>query len=78
MEPAAAVDSPVASKIRLNVRVTSAPPVQLQTPNFRLVGDIDLRLQGTVAESRASGKHPFPAAANRCSGAIAIPWCAAT
>jgi translocation and assembly module TamB len=31
------------------VRVTSAPPVQVQTPNFRLVGDIDIRLQGTVA-----------------------------
>src|SRR5208282_1204992 len=43
------ITSPIASKIRLNVRVTSAPPVQLQTPNLRVVGDIDLRLQGTVA-----------------------------
>ena len=43
------VTSPAASKIRLNVRVTSAPPVHLQTPNLRLVGDIDIRLQGTVA-----------------------------
>jgi translocation and assembly module TamB len=40
--------SPIGSKIRLNVRVTSLPGVQLQTPNLRLVGDIDLRLQGTV------------------------------
>jgi translocation and assembly module TamB len=48
-EVPATITSPIASKIRLNVRVTSAPPVQLQTPNLRLVGDIDLRLQGTVA-----------------------------
>jgi translocation and assembly module TamB len=45
----ATLASPIAGKIRLNVRVTSAPPVQLQTPNLRLMGDIDLRLQGTVA-----------------------------
>ncbi len=43
------ITSPLASKIRLNVRVTSSPPVQLQTPNLRLKGDIDLRLQGTAA-----------------------------
>jgi translocation and assembly module TamB len=43
------VTSPIASQVRLNVRVTSAPPVQVQTPNLRLVGDIDIRLQGTVA-----------------------------
>jgi translocation and assembly module TamB len=47
-EPPVTVASPIASKIRLNVRVTSAPPVQLQTPNLRLMGDIDIRLQGTV------------------------------
>ena len=45
----ATLASPIAGKIRLNVRVTSAPPVQLQTPNLRLMGDIDIRLQGTVA-----------------------------
>jgi translocation and assembly module TamB len=49
IEQPATVTSPVASKIRLNVRVTSVPPVQVQTPNFRLVGDIDIRLQGTVS-----------------------------
>ncbi len=41
--------SPIASMIRLNIRVTSNPPVQLQTPNLRMVGDIDMRLQGSVA-----------------------------
>ncbi len=49
IESAPVVTSPAASMIRLNVRVTSSPPVQLQTPNFRLVGDIDMRLQGTLA-----------------------------
>jgi translocation and assembly module TamB len=53
------VNSPIASKIRLNVRVTSAPPVQLQTPNLRLVGDIDLRLQGTVADPVQVGSIHF-------------------
>jgi translocation and assembly module TamB len=48
IEQTPAVNSPVASKIRLNVRVTSTPPVQLQTPNLRMVGDIDLRVEGTV------------------------------
>ncbi|HXW16558.1 MAG TPA: translocation/assembly module TamB domain-containing protein, partial [Terriglobia bacterium] len=53
------VNSPIASKIRLNVRVTSSPPVQLQTPNLRLVGDIDLRLQGTVADPVQVGSIHF-------------------
>lgn len=48
-ESTSVVTSPAAAMIRLNVRVTSSPPVQLQTPNFRLVGDIDMRLQGTLA-----------------------------
>jgi translocation and assembly module TamB len=58
-DQAVGVNSPVASKIRLNVRVTSAPPVQLQTPNFRLTGDIDLRLQGTVADPVQVGSIHF-------------------
>ena len=53
------VDSPIASKIRLNVRVTSAPPVQLQTANLRMAGDIDLRLQGTVADPVVVGSIHF-------------------
>jgi translocation and assembly module TamB len=59
MEPAPVVTSPIASMIRLNVRVTSAPPVQLQTPNFRLVGDIDMRLQGTLANPVQVGSIHF-------------------
>jgi translocation and assembly module TamB len=58
-EPLGAVNSPTASKIRLNVRVTSAPPIQLQTPNMRLVGDIDIRLQGTVANPVQVGSLHF-------------------
>ena len=59
MEQPATVTSPLASKIRLNVRVTSAPPVQVQTPNLRLVGDIDIRLQGTVANPVQVGSIHF-------------------
>ena len=58
-EQLGAANSPVASKIRLNVRVTSNPPVQLQTRNLRLVGDIDLRLQGTVANPVQVGSVHF-------------------
>jgi translocation and assembly module TamB len=59
LEQPVSVTSPIASKIRLNVRVTSAPPVQVQTPNLRLVGDIDLRLQGTVANPVQVGSIHF-------------------
>jgi len=59
MESAPAVTSPLASMIHLNVRVTSTPPVQLQTPNFRLMGDIDLRLQGTLADPVQVGSIHF-------------------
>ncbi len=51
--------SPIASKIRLNIRVTSNPPVQLQTPNLRMVGDIDMRLQGSVANPVGVGTIHF-------------------
>ena len=43
------VSSPLASKIRLNVRVTASPPVRLETQDLRLIGDLDVRLQGTLA-----------------------------
>jgi len=43
------VPSLLASKIRLNVRVTSAPPVRLETRDLRLLADLDVRLQGTLA-----------------------------
>lgn len=58
-EPPVGVSAPLAAKIRLNVRVTSAPPVQLQTPNLRLSGDIDLRLQGTLADPVQVGSIHF-------------------
>ena len=48
LESSPGVTSPVASKVRLNVHVTSSPSVQVQTPNFRVAGDIDIRVQGTV------------------------------
>jgi translocation and assembly module TamB len=51
--------SPLASKIRLNVRVTSVPPVQVQTPNFRLVSDIDVRLQGSLTNPVQVGSVHF-------------------
>jgi translocation and assembly module TamB len=47
--PLPRITSPLASNIKLNVRVTSSPPVRLDTPEFRLVADLDLRFQGTVA-----------------------------
>ena len=58
-EQPVSVNSPIASKIRLNVRVTSSPPVQLQTPSLRLSGDIDLRLQGTLADPVQLGSIHF-------------------
>lgn len=44
-----AISSPLASNIRLNVQVGSAPAVRLETRDLRLVADIDLRIQGTLA-----------------------------
>jgi translocation and assembly module TamB len=48
-EPPAGMTSPLASNIRLNVRVISTPPVQVETRDMRVVGDVDVRLQGTLA-----------------------------
>jgi len=58
-EQPVSVTSPIASMVRLNVRVTSAPPVQVQTPNLRLLGDIDIRLQGSVANPVQVGSIHF-------------------
>ena len=41
--------SPLASNIRLNVQVVSAAAVRLETRDLRLVADLDLRIQGTLA-----------------------------
>ena len=38
----------LASKIRLDIRLSSDPTVRLETHDLRLVGDIDLGLQGTL------------------------------
>ncbi|MBZ5542681.1 MAG: translocation/assembly module TamB domain-containing protein [Acidobacteriia bacterium] len=43
------IASPYAAKIRLNVQVGAAPAVRVEARDLRLVGDIDLRLQGTLA-----------------------------
>jgi translocation and assembly module TamB len=42
--------SPLASKIRMNVRVTSSPPIRVETQDLRLVADVDVRIQGTLAD----------------------------
>jgi translocation and assembly module TamB len=44
------VTSPIASKIRMNLRVTSSPPIRIETRDLSMVADVDVRLQGTVAE----------------------------
>ena len=43
------VSSPLAANIRLGVDVSSAPAVRLETNDFRLTLNLDLRLQGTLA-----------------------------
>ena len=45
-----AMQSPIAPRIRLNIRVKSSPAVRFEARDLRLVGDIDIRLQGTLAE----------------------------
>jgi translocation and assembly module TamB len=40
--------SSLASKIRLDVRVSSDPDIRLETHDLRLVADVDLNLQGTI------------------------------
>jgi len=41
--------SPLADTIRLNVRVTSSAPVSLNVQDLRVAADVDVRLQGNVA-----------------------------
>ena len=43
------IASPYAAKVRLNIQVGAAPAVRVEARDLRLVGDIDLRLQGTLA-----------------------------
>jgi translocation and assembly module TamB len=51
VEPTAPVDSQLAEKIRLTVLVRASPAVRLETRGDlrRLVADVDLRVQGTLA-----------------------------
>jgi translocation and assembly module TamB len=41
--------SPLADTIRLNIRVTSAAPVSLEAQDLRLTADVDVHLQGSLA-----------------------------
>jgi len=41
--------SPLADNIRLNIRVTSATPVRLEIQDMRLAADVDVHLQGSIA-----------------------------
>jgi translocation and assembly module TamB len=43
------IPSPYAPRVRLDIQVGAAPAVRVETRDLRLVGDIDLRLQGTLA-----------------------------
>ncbi len=43
------IATPLASRTRLNIQVRSAPAVRLETRDLRLVADMDLRVQGTLA-----------------------------
>ncbi len=53
--PSPNAPSPFASHINLNVRLASLRPVRIETHNLRLVSDIDIRLQGTLANPVAVG-----------------------
>jgi translocation and assembly module TamB len=55
LEQPVGAPSPVASRIRLGVRVSSAPPVRIESQDLRLVADVDLRLQGTLASPAQVG-----------------------
>jgi len=41
--------SPLADSIRLNIRVSSPTPVRLQVQDMRLTADVDIHLQGSLA-----------------------------
>ncbi|MGD1154646.1 MAG: translocation/assembly module TamB domain-containing protein [Terriglobia bacterium] len=58
-EQPGAATQPLASRINLNVRVTSAPSVRVETPDLRVMGDIDIRVQGTVANPVQVGSIHF-------------------
>ncbi len=49
------VSSPLAPKVRLNVQVSSDPDVRLETHELRLLANVDIRLQGSLANPVALG-----------------------
>ncbi|HEV2348348.1 MAG TPA: translocation/assembly module TamB domain-containing protein [Terriglobia bacterium] len=53
--PSSVEASSLASKIRLNVRVSSDPDVRLDTHDLKLVADVDLGLHGTLGNPVALG-----------------------
>jgi translocation and assembly module TamB len=66
MQPGAAFEgstpraaSPLADSIRLNIRVTSATPVTLEVQDMRLTADVDVRLQGSLANPVEVGSVHF-------------------
>jgi translocation and assembly module TamB len=48
-------DSPT-NKVRLNIRVTSAPSLNFQNSYARLAGNVDLAIRGTLAEPTVLGR----------------------
>ena len=51
--------SPLAEQVRLNLRVSSPTPVRLQVQDLRLTADIDVRLQGSLANPVTVGSVHF-------------------
>jgi len=47
--PAPSTSSPLASSIRLNIRVSTPTPVRLQIQDLRLAADVDVRVEGSLA-----------------------------
>lgn len=44
------------NRVRLDVHITSAPQLSLQNATFKLAGDVDLRVRGTVATPSVIGR----------------------
>jgi len=57
--PTPSAPSPLAESIRLNVRVSSPTPVRLQVQDLRLTADIDVHLQGSLANPVEVGEARF-------------------
>ncbi|MEJ2006556.1 MAG: translocation/assembly module TamB domain-containing protein [Acidobacteriota bacterium] len=53
--PSVSASSPLTSGISLNVHLASIRPVRIETRNLRLVSEVDLHMQGTLANPVAVG-----------------------